>query len=363
MTWFRETSSAVARRASFLGERRQRRLAVALGRRDEPKQLRHLLVQLGDAHGGRGRVRRRPEQVRDGLHTVEDRHDASTESHVTRFDSVTCPRAGVWRYPSRSMRVPVRRVACSSMALAAVLACSARRPDSRSPPSPPAPVAVSQTVVAHADLGADVVAVAPEPGRYGALLVYHQYSSCSQSWSDYSARSTFVLSLDAGGDATACRGRQARHAGPDFTEGLAEQQGYRGRWSREGPWVSVTLDLDPGTCPQRRGYTNLAPRPWRLRCTGVEPSPSHPNLTTAVLACQPLPESATERTGYAMTGFLPGEWLLLGPGNGVQAETDEGALTPGVTGPRATLTRAPSRIEGSEWEQGLAPAAPHPPRD
>src|SRR4051812_45426427 len=66
---------------------------------------------------------------------------------------------------------------------------------------------------------------------------------------------------------------------------MQEQQGFRGRWAKHGTSIDVDLALDGTVCSQQRGYVNLAPMPWHLRCSAVAPAPGNAILIAPVLVC------------------------------------------------------------------------------
>jgi hypothetical protein len=183
--------------------------------------------------------------------------------------------------------------------------------------------AASPAPIAAPEIGPNIAVVEVRPGHYAGSFRYHNFSSCSRSWSDYTARTSFVMDLGEDGVATACRGRRIDHAGPDFREAAEEQQGFRGPWRRDGDAIEIQLALDDAACPQRRGYTNLEPLPWHMRCRGLAPTePGAGPLPGPVLACQFATRVYTEELGYALPRILSGEWMLLGDGHGVQALSD-----------------------------------------
>src|SRR5262245_60138834 len=176
------------------------------------------------------------------------------------------------------------------------------------------------------------------PGRFASTLDVEAMASCSMSWSSTSSRATVVLDLAADGRASGCRGRRYQNSeGPNdemgeggsdpvHTTEYVEQQGMRGRWRRDGRSIVVDLDLDPTVCPTRADRT--APRPWRLRCAALEPTPTDAAfpVPVPVIACTWLdPQRRDEpahgwdaQAGYAMGVMLEGDWMLLGPGAGVR---------------------------------------------
>jgi hypothetical protein len=226
---------------------------------------------------------------------------------------------------------------------------------SRPAPAAPSPAVGAFAPPADVPLGERVSVTRAGPGRYAAAIRYRQESQCSQSWAVYQARTTFVLELEAGGTARACRGRHALSQGGGWRSGtrdppraLDEQQGYAGRWRPDGPWIEVDLPLSDQPCPQIRGYLNRAPDPWRLRCLALVPD-RHPLLPGPVLACRFAARVYTEELGYAIPGLLPGEWLVLGAGPGLRLEREE--LPYVGAGERTVVRAAEPPVEIGEWRE------------
>jgi hypothetical protein len=82
----------------------------------------------------------------------------------------------------------------------------------------------------------------------------------------------------------------------------------------------------------------------------VEPRPGHTALPGPGLACRFATRVYTEELGYAMPGPLPGEWLLLGKGDGFLVKWDDaGPMRPEQQSVRPSLRR----IEADEWTRAF----------
>lgn len=226
----------------------------------------------------------------------------------------------------------------------------------------PAPSVVSRTGEGVADpfvepeLRAKVRVVEVRPGRYSGSYYYHQFSSCSRSFSDYTARSSLTLDLREGGVAVACRGRRIDRVNPDGRMAVEEQQGFRGSWRRDDGTIDVELDLDDGSCPQRRGYSNRVPEPWHLRCRAfVSVDAAAGPLPGPALACQFATPVYTEELGYALPGILTGDWVFLGDGPGLRVLYDNGGP---LGDDRAWVRPARALIQNDEWTRPFDNAHP-----
>jgi hypothetical protein len=161
------------------------------------------------------------------------------------------------------------------------------------------------------------------PGRFASWISYENYSSCSQSWNKYHSISSLVLDVRPDTTVVACRGRYLHDIGGGHGETptemlVREQQGFSGTWRRDGDWLDFALKVDDTACPSTRGYTNREPQDWHLRCKQPV-APDDANLPGPVLACEFADPTYTEGLSYAMHGVLPkGEWIILGPGDGVE---------------------------------------------
>lgn len=173
------------------------------------------------------------------------------------------------------------------------------------------------------------VAVKPfAPGRYVTDVHKSVRGTHARNWYRENGRATFVLELAAGGAAKGCRGKRwaTHHTGPrvnDHSRGR-EQQGYRGKWRLHGEGVRVDLQPNNEVCGQERLYTNLEPSPWILDCVWVQPQ-KHLVLPAPALACQ-LVDGARfkwkEDGYYFVRTVFPGEWMILGPGDGLRVVWD-----------------------------------------
>jgi hypothetical protein len=219
------------------------------------------------------------------------------------------------------------------------------------------PVVVAMTACAAMDSGraprvratgaaSGSTASVPSPvgaGVYSLDMRLLQHSACSQSWQVYDAHGLFWLKLGDDGEATACRARHTSSVDPDGTRRMVEQQGFGGRFVRDGAFVDVRLALDDRVCPQTRGYTNLAPQPWHLRCANVTQGDARVSLPTTVLACTFVDPVYAEALGYVAHGVLAQDAMLLGPGFGIDVdERDEGLI--GLGGVRIEPRRAPVEV-------------------
>ena len=198
------------------------------------------------------------------------------------------------------------------------------------------------------ELGDDVRAFAPASGRYALDERWMQFSQCSQSWADFAAHGRLVVELADDGSARACRSLAQRHTDPDATFSHRERVGFRGAWSRDGVWIDVAVEPSDAdaACARMRDppAPALAPARWHLRCTEARPGPGHATLTAPVLACRFVERAYTEELGYKTYRALPGEWVVLGPGDGLAiTERDDGLQ---ALGPETfQLTRATAPVD------------------
>lgn len=219
--------------------------------------------------------------------------------------------------------------ASSTIALAAIA------PSALPAPTPSAPPAGSQLRAPPLDLGPGVLASDFVPGHYAGEVHRTLHATHARNRVSEEARSSFVIDLLAGGRLTACRGQRSdtRNDGPTVHrfDRLREQQGYSGHWEERDGWVQVVLDPDNDICPQERMYTNLAPKPWRLRCLLVQPR-GHAVLKDPALVCQltnRVQLDYSEEHVHAAPGVLPDRWLVLGPGNGLRVEWEAHSVNGG----------------------------------
>lgn len=259
---------------------------------------------------------------------------------------------------SRCRRVPVALV----VMLSAVIACSGGA--SVSEPATPAEAAsisspaASTSASAHEGAASDA-ASAPSAaefgGRYAVDVVKTLKGTHARNWVREDGRASFVLSLNAGGEANACRGIRslATNDGPNVhtRTDTASQQGYRGRWERKGEWLHVALNVDDSRCARQPLYDNLAPQRWLLRCRTLTPG-EHSQYGEPLLACALDNEAEhqyRESFGYFVPEVIAGEWLLLGKGDGLRVDWHDDSVPPGANPSQVTLTPAKSRVEDDTW--------------
>lgn len=169
-------------------------------------------------------------------------------------------------------------------------------------------------------------------------------------------KSSFVLTLLAGGRATLCRGWKflSFNDGPQMrsSESLSEQFGYSGTWRSSDQTVAIDLRQDDSICPKIGYYSSLVPQHaehWHLRCALYAPE-RHPWLSIPFLACrleggpqfgEDEPHAVALADGHPV--------ILLAPGNGldISAQYDPTGAKP-ATSPRVDLAREP--IGDREWE-------------
>jgi hypothetical protein len=221
------------------------------------------------------------------------------------------------------------------------------------PPSTPA-----------AEVGPGFQAAPFTPGRYAAAVQRATRTRHALNVFRDEMTSSFVLDLEAGGAATACRGWRylSTHDGPQVhdRENLREQLGYRGRWEVRDGWVHLELRLDDSVCPRVGEYSNLVPRhadQWHLRC--VAPAPGTPGLPPGgrILACRFPGDTPNfgEDGPHVVEGVLPGPgaWLLLGDGNGLRLQVD-GATVQGPPAPPAVRVEwSADAVQASSWENAF----------
>jgi hypothetical protein len=140
------------------------------------------------------------------------------------------------------------------------------------------------------------------------------------------AKSSFVLSF-GDGTVTGCRGQKVASYldGPKVAHAdrYEEQQGYRGKWSRDGLWLDVELTPNNTVCKQLRRYANLEPKIWMMRCLSIVRGRA---LHMPVLICRVTHIAESQfREAYAhtLTKILPGEWMVLATGNGAHVTWHE----------------------------------------
>ncbi|MCY0988559.1 hypothetical protein OV203_15610 [Nannocystis sp. ILAH1] len=194
-----------------------------------------------------------------------------------------------------------------------------------------------------------------QPGRY-AVDVHKKLSGThARNWLSEDSRASFVLSLDANGQADACRGIRTRssHSGPGVNSfsSTAHQQGYRGRWELKGEWLHVELNVDDGRCGRQQLYENLQPQRWLLRCRKLGAG-EHSRYTEPLLACaldNPQEHQYQESFAYFVPEVIAGDWLLLAPGDGLRVDWLDDSVPPGANPSQVALKPAQGRVEDDTW--------------
>lgn len=176
------------------------------------------------------------------------------------------------------------------------------------------------------NLGPGIEASDFAPGRFANAIQRQKNSRHALQVIREEGTSSFILTLNHGGEATACRGWRyvSFNDGPQVhsTENIREQLGYRGRWEHNSGLIHVHLTIADDVCPRIGQYNQLVPThslQWQLRCLPIHPT-NHSVLTMPALACQ-LPNAEPvfgEDEPHAVAGILPGRWIILGPGNGLR---------------------------------------------
>jgi hypothetical protein len=169
-------------------------------------------------------------------------------------------------------------------------------------------------------------------------------------------RASFVLNLNADGQANACRGMRltSSYNGPDVRhfEVYAEQQGYRGRWELAGEWLHIELNPDDTRCarePRRR--SGPARQRWLLRCRKLEAS-EHSRYAEPLLACaldNAKEHQYRESFGFFVPEVIAGDWLLLAPGDGLSVDWHDKLESVVTKLSQLTLKAAESRVEDDTW--------------
>ncbi|MEM6990641.1 MAG: hypothetical protein AAF721_09095 [Myxococcota bacterium] len=209
--------------------------------------------------------------------------------------------------------------------------------------------------------GGTVEAHRPSPGRYATHVRTTQSSSCSQSWSQYKATASLVLTIDSDASVTVCRGIAYQHVGGSWDESAGSdsyggqmQQGMSGTVTRKGKWLHLELQPDDTVCPASRvGAVSGADDRWSLRCTELGEVVGHTDQP--LLGCQLADESSGGKLGFSVYGALPEPWILLGGGRGLRIEEDTGDFAPGGT----TVRAADVPIDDDSWHTDLPAARGH----
>ncbi len=219
------------------------------------------------------------------------------------------------------------------------------------------PATATPEMLSGAVLSGEVETQRPSPGRFATHVRTTQSSSCSQSWSHYSATASLVLSIEADASVTACRGIAYQHVGGSWDEaggGADEgysgqmQQGMSGTVTRKGDWLHLDLTPDDTVCPTSRSGSILgADDRWSLRCTALTETAGH--ATQPLLGCQLAEEDTSGKLGFTVHGALPGPWIVLGGGTGLRIEEDTGDFASAGT----TVQPADTPIVDDSWRADL----------
>ena len=200
----------------------------------------------------------------------------------------------------------------------------------------------------------------PAPGRYAGTLRIQAEGGCSESWAWVDARASVVLDLDPHGGATGCRGLDYKHEigaqGEDTGErhDRLEQQGLRGTWRADGEWLALDLSPDDRICSPVRTMSpgsgaEEKPPAWHLRCLIIDPIAAA-ELPGRTLLCRFETPLYVDEVGYTTTvSSVPGDWIVLGPGPGIDVKVTEWALYQRDT----TYTAAAAPIVFDSWTRLL----------
>ncbi|WAS93710.1 hypothetical protein [Nannocystis punicea] len=251
--------------------------------------------------------------------------------------------------PLRGERLSIGALAVLSWAL---LACTGHDSASRAraKPAVPAPEAEPPTPAAEVE-----PAGFGPPGRYAVDIRRTLSGKQHRNVAHEDTRASFVLNLNADGQANACRGIRTRSSynGPDVRHNAyaAEQQGYRGRWELAGEWLHIELNTDDTRCARELLLENGAPQRWLLRCRKLETS-EHSRYAEPLLACA-LDNSEEhkyrESRGFFVPEVIAGDWLLLAPGDGLRVDWHDKLAGVVTKASKLTLKAAESRVEDDTW--------------
>lgn len=195
------------------------------------------------------------------------------------------------------------------------------------------------------------------PGRFANAIQKNTNARHALQVIREDATSSFVLNLEPDGSATVCRGWRYLffNDGPQVhtSEHIREQLGYRGRWAYSGRWVHLNIKLDDSVCPRVGEYSQLIPDhfpEWHLRCLPIVPK-NHPTLTTPILACQltNLEGVFGEDQPHVVPGILPGQWLVLGAGNGLIIKVTASSVKADDM-PVVRVEYSPELVRTNAWE-------------
>jgi hypothetical protein len=244
----------------------------------------------------------------------------------------------------------------SALALTIVLGCTRPTPERAIADQPTVKPAPAPRFV---DLEGTRLEVVPfAPSRYANRTDVSVHATREGTTiENTTGRASFVLAFATEGTVTGCRGQHVDSSvdGPKSSHStrFEEQQGYSGKWSTSDEvWVDVELTVDNARCKRVRRYTNLEPATWFLRCVSVVRGGA---LTMPALACRaaaPMKTQFSETSLHTLRKILPGEWLVLGAGNGLKVSWGEEGI--GLYTEKeavVTVSAAESPITESSWEK------------
>jgi len=176
---------------------------------------------------------------------------------------------------------------------------------------------------------------APNLGTYAVSIRSTFSGGCSRMWTNGTAHAVTVLHLETGGAATACRSASTRSVSMsmwiddnDLTRGERsnvhedQQQGYRGRWQRDGAELALALVADDTVCTRVfRGSTPPAPT-LAMSCAAVR-SRGELALPSGGIACTVGTETY-DYSGHSLDGLAgdsSAQVTLLGHGFGWEITT------------------------------------------
>lgn len=210
------------------------------------------------------------------------------------------------------------------------------------------------------DLGRRFSIASFAPGRFANAIRKTTRATHARQRVREDMASSFILELLPGGGATVCRGwsYQSSNDGPKVhtAESLREQLGYRGRWQERDGWVHLDLRLDDTVCPRVAQYSGLVPDhapEWHLRCLPVVSRTGSP--AGPLFACGGLdPEPRFGEDGpHALSGILPGSWIVLGAGNGLRISSEGTSVDARGAPPTIRVELSSDRIETGAWDAPL----------
>lgn len=210
------------------------------------------------------------------------------------------------------------------------------------------------------DLGPGLEVTTLIPGRFANAIQKSTNARHALQVIREDMTSSFILNLEPDGTATVCRGWRYLffNDGPQIhtSEHIREQLGYRGRWECRDRWVHLGLKLDDVACPRVGQYSHLVPDhspEWYLRCLPILPR-NHPVLMMPILACQLINVGPIfgEDQPHVVPGILPGQWLVLGAGNGLRIHVVVSSIG-GDEVPVVRVEHSPEPVRSNAWEHSF----------